>query len=172
MKRMIAWLQHSAGLRALALLTIITSSLFAADLNVGGQGLIATEGSGASTITSIVFNPDGTISIVATQEGQLSHLGKFTGSFAYLATIDPNTGTTFISGNGYFTMLTGDRINFAITIIEVGLDYPHPYAGGLTVTGGTGRFAGARGLLEINGIDDVSFTDPFKLAGVILTRSS
>src|SRR4051812_27264346 len=145
MKRMIGRLQMTAGLRALAFLIVLTGSLFAAVPTTFGQQLIVTEGSGTSTITSLDFNPDGTISIVAAQEGKLSNLGKFTGSFAYLATIDPNTGTTLLSGNGFLAVTNGDRINVNVTIVEVGLDYPRPYAGGLTVTGGTGRFAGARG---------------------------
>jgi hypothetical protein len=156
-----------SALCAFLLVSSASVSLRAVDLNVQNLGAIVTHGSGESTVVEITENSDGTISLLAEQSGWLSHLGKFTGSFDYLASIDYNTGTTFITGDGVIQLAAGN-IFVAINIVEVGLDYPRPYTGVLRITGGTGRFAKAKGVFEITGVDEESFTDSFALVGVIL----
>ena len=144
---------------------------FASAVNIStllGKSVV-THGTGTSTVTQVTENPDGTLGLQAEQEGSLIHLGKFTGEFAYLATIDYNTGTTVITGNGIFDFKKGDKLFLSANIVEVGLDYPRPYNGALTVTGGTGKYADASGLLEISGVDEESPTDGLVLNGVIVT---
>jgi hypothetical protein len=129
-----------------------------------------TSGSGTSTLVNLTENPDGTLSLEALQDGNLNHFGHFTGTFNYLANIDENSGTTLLTGTGEFDFSPTDKIKLSLFIVEVGADYPRPYSGILTVIGGTGKFARARGELEIRGIDEESFTDGFKLDGLIITQ--
>jgi hypothetical protein len=151
---------------------LFATNPLAASNNPLKRDVFLTHGSGSSTITSLVENPDGTLSIEADQAGTLSHVGKFTGVFSYLATVDPDTGTTYLNGHGYFQTVNGDQLQVNLMIVEYGLDYPKPYFGVLNVTGGTGRFAGAQGVLAINGIDEESLTDSFELNGELsLVRS-
>jgi hypothetical protein len=165
----ICWSRLTASFRACVLLGVFSSTLLALDLRAPLGELIFTAGYGQSTVTAITENPDGTISLEAEQTGRLTHIGLFRATFSYLATIDYNTGTTLITGDGTITSAKGDQLNVDVTIVEVGVDYPRPYTGLLTVTGGTGRFAGASGALEITGLDEESLTDSFTLAGVIST---
>jgi hypothetical protein len=152
-------------LTALFALGFALPALSAAPASAAKKDVVVTHGSGSSTITDFTENPDGTDSIVADQEGTLSGFGPFTGTFSYLANIDPNTGTTLLTGQGLFKFANGDQLFVDLIIVEVGLDYPKPYAGVMNVTGGTGRFANAQGFLVINGSDGESFTDPFQLHG-------
>ncbi|MGC4073615.1 MAG: hypothetical protein QM760_14090 [Nibricoccus sp.] len=148
----------------------VCAPAWALSLNGAGQKIVATSGAGQSTIVDLVENPDGTLSISAEQSGRLSHLGNFTGSFSYLATIDYNTGTTLLDGEGVIRLPEGELF-VDVLIVEVGLDYPRPYTGFLLVKKGTGRFANARGLFEITGVDEESLTDDFILSGFLLTKS-
>lgn len=164
-----------SAVRAFVLLSVLSlsvgvASLSALDLGLANVNAIVTQGAGQSTVVDLVENPDGTISLAAEQSGYLTHLGKFTGSFDYVATIDYNTGNTFIGGEGVIRLATGNLF-VSVQILEVGLDYPRPYTGFLRVTHGTGRFAGARGLFEITGVDEESLTDGFVLNGLILNAA-
>lgn len=164
MKLKIAPSGFLSAVRALLFVSLLSTSAWA--LNLPGLKTIATAGSGQSTVVDLTENPDGTIALFAEQTGHLAHLGAFTGNFDYLAHIDYNTGTTFIGGDGVIKLASGD-INVRIQIIEVGLDYPRPYTGILTVTGGTGRFAKTSGFFEITGIDEEALTDGFALTGLL-----
>lgn len=158
-----------ATLRSVCVFLVATLTLSALDLRAPLGEIIVTTGSGTSTVTSIIENPDGTLSLEAEQSGRLAHIGSFSAIFSYLAKIDYNTGTTLISGGGTLQNAQGDRLFVTVNIAEVGIDYPRPYTGVLTVTGGTGRFARATGLLEVTGIDEESLTDHFLLSGAIST---
>lgn len=152
-----------------AIVCAFTSVASATNISTLLGSTVVTRGTGTSTVTQITENPEGTLTLLAEQEGSLIHLGKFTGDFTYLATIDYNTGTTLITGNGVFNFKKGDKLFLSANIVEVGVDYPRPYTGALTVTGGTGKYAGASGLLEITGLDEESLTDGFVLSGAIVT---
>ena len=148
-------------------LSVGASSASALTINIGGHGTVLTQGSGQSTVVELVENPDGTLNLSAEQSGTLAHLGKFTGSFEYIATIDYNTGTTFIGGEGEIRLASG-KIFVEVQLVEVGIDYPRPYTGILRITGGTGSFAKAKGFFEITGVDAESLTDQFVLVGLVL----
>jgi hypothetical protein len=173
MKSILGLLARFSALRAFALISVFTvaAPTQALDLNISNWGAIVTIGSGTSTVVGLTENPDGTISLAAEQSGYLSRLGNFTGSFDYLATIDYNTGNTFIGGEGVIRLPAGNLF-VSVQIIEVGLDYPRPYTGLLKITKGTGRFAGAHGFFEIKGVDEESPTDGFRLAGLIITTAA
>jgi hypothetical protein len=160
-----------SALCACLLFSTVSPSLHAATSGAHQLGAILTHGSGESTLVGVTENPDGTLSLQAEQSGHLSRLGHFTGSFDYLASIDYNTGTTFLSGDGEIRLPAG-KLFVAVQIIQVGLDYPRPYTGVLRITGGTGRFAKAKGVFEITGVDEESFTDGFALVGLIVGASA
>jgi hypothetical protein len=129
-----------------------------------------TQGSATTTITNIVFNADTTISIEAVQSGTLSHVGAFTAHFSYLAI--PSPLTIAIVGTGTLTASNGDKIFLTASILEIGADYPRTLNGALTITGGTGRFAGATGTLLTSGVDEESLTDTIQIHGAIITLHS
>lgn len=153
-------------IRALVLVSFLSTAAWGLELGLLRLRTVTTLGSGESTVVDLVENPDGTIALFAEQSGYLAHFGAFTGNFDYLAHIDYNTGTTFIGGDGVIHLAGGD-LTVSVQILEVGIDYPRPYTGILTVTGGTGRFASASGFFEITGIDEKSLTDGFALTGVL-----
>ena len=159
-------------IRLLASLCALAATAFSVDLVSSLGNVLLTHGTGTSTVTDITYNADDTITLKAEQKGTLLHLGKFNGDFTYLATIDYNTGLTLITGNGRFNFGQGDKLHLSASIVEVGLDYPRPFTGALTITGGTGRFTNASGVLEITGIDEESLTDGIVLSGTISTNGS
>lgn len=125
------------------------------------------QGSGTTTITSLVFVTDTIISIEADQTGYLSGFGFFTGHFSYTAIATPATIT--LVGTGTITNTHGETLTLAATILEVGTDYPRTLDGTLTITAGTGRYAGATGVIYIHGIDEEDLTDSVTLRGTIIT---
>jgi hypothetical protein len=157
--------------RVVLLLCALAAPVMALDVRTPFGEVITTVGSGQSTVVNLVENPDGTIVLDAVQSGHLAHIGAFTATFSYLATIDYNTGTTLLTGDGVLMTGADDQLFVDVTILEVGPDYPRPYTGVLKITGGTGRFAHASGLLEVTGVDAESLTDSFALAGLIRTRT-
>lgn len=130
--------------------------------------MVAVAGSANNTISNIVFNDDGTISIESNVVGELSHVGEFTGRFSYLAT--PSPVSIELSGTAVLTNEDGDKLFFSVHILEVGTDYPYTLLGNLMVTGGTGRFVGATGSIAVSGMDTASLTDKLVLRGVLTLR--
>ncbi len=155
-----------SAFRALSVVFALTVSSLAFGAPLLGKNIVVTQGSAQSTLVDLQENPDGTLSILAEQTGKLSGLGAFTGHFAYVATIDFNTGTTFINGEGMLHLPGGD-LEVSIHLIQVGLDYPRPFTGLLIVTGGTGKFAKTSGLFSITGIDVEDLTDNVRLVGTL-----
>src|SRR5258706_6855636 len=84
--------------------------------------VMIVQGSGTTTITSLVFNDDTTISIEADQTGYLSGFGFFTGHFSYTAI--PSPATILLVGTGTITNTNGETLTLAVSILEVGTDYP------------------------------------------------
>jgi hypothetical protein len=76
-----------------------------------------------------------------------THLGKVTASSVHCGVIDPTTRRIVVTGHQLvFTAVNGDTITAAFS----GLTAPtgpstYSFTGSYTVTGGTGRFAGATG---------------------------
>lgn len=127
---------------------------------------VAVAGLAVTTLTSLEFNDDGTIAIEAVQVGHLSHFGEFTGQFSYVAI--PSATSTVLRGSATLTNENGDQLYLTAFILELGADYPYTVTGALSVTGGTGRFAGATGLVAVTGIDTASPTDTLKLQGTLI----
>src|SRR5204862_6506911 len=109
--------------------------------------IVHVKGSGTTTVTNLVYNADGTISIEADQAGQLTRFGQFTGHFSYLAV--PTPAAILLAGTGSLRATNGDQLFLKASLIEVGLDYPRALSGTLTITGGTGQYAGATGSLFV-----------------------
>ena len=127
---------------------------------------VTVSGSATNTITQLGFNDNGTISIEAEQEGNLSHIGHFTGHFSYLAI--PSPVSIVLLGTAEITNDDGDRLFFSAVVVELGTGYPYTLAGTLTVTGGTGRFAGATGAIAVSGRDTAELTDRLDFHGTLL----
>jgi hypothetical protein len=128
--------------------------------------VVAVSGVAITTLTSLVFNDDGTIAIEAVQVGHLSYFGEFTGQFTYVAI--PSATSILIRGTAILTNEDGDHLYLTALILEQGADYPYAVSGALTVTGGTGRFASATGLIAVTGNDTVSPTDTLNLDGTLV----
>lgn len=136
-------------------------------LSAAAALITTTQGSATTTITSLVFNADTTISIEADQSGYLSNIGTFTAHFSYVAV--PTPTTIVLVGSGTLITANGDRLYLQASIVELGLDYPRTLDGSLLITGGTGRFAGATGTLLVSGVDEESLTDTIQIQGSIVT---
>jgi hypothetical protein len=131
--------------------------------------LVYAQGGGTSTLTSVVENADGTLSLEAEQKGSLSHFGDFTGLFRYTAYIDYTTGATLLLGEGYLQASNGDQLFLELEIAEPEPEYPKTFTGTMRVVGGTGRCQGAVGLLYISGVDEESPEDAFQFGGIFVT---
>jgi len=83
----------------------------------------------------------------ATESGQATHLGRYT--LVENGTFSPDWLDWV--GEGTFTAANGDKLDFTVEIICVGLEQ----IGWMDFTGGTGRFADATGLVDL-----VSVTNP------------
>jgi hypothetical protein len=131
----------------------------------GSSSTLAVEGSATNTVTSLDFINANTIAIEAEQVGELTNFGKFTGEFSYVAVVHPES--TVIFGTATLTNENGDQLFLTVRVVELGAEYPFTVLGTLTVTGGTGNYAGARGTIALTGEDDVSLSDTFQLSGVL-----
>lgn len=158
---------RTAFLRCLSRFAVFALLLGLSTSSVSAALVTATQGSATTTITSLVFNADTTISIEADQSGYLSNVGTFTAHFSYLAI--PTPTTIVLVGSGTLVTASGDRLFLQASIVELGLDYPRTLDGALLITGGTGRFSGATGTLLVSGIDEESLTDTIQIQGSIVT---
>jgi hypothetical protein len=129
--------------------------------------ILPFNGSAANTITSLEFINDVTLAIEAEQVGYMTNFGNFTGHFSYTAVATP--ATILLVGNATLVNDQNEQLFVTATVLEVGTDYPKSVAGTLTVTGGTGRFAGATGTIAVSGVDDEPLTDVFQLNGTVIT---
>jgi hypothetical protein len=165
----VSLVRHPFGsaLRACALICVATIALFTSTTKASAA-LVPVQGSATSSVTDLVFNDDGTISIVAEQSGHLTNFGDFTGTFSYLAT--PTSYGFLVTGTGTLIASNGDKLFLNLFILELGADYPFQVVGVLSVTGGTGRYRGAYGAIGISGYDQADLTDTFNLQGTIVTR--
>jgi hypothetical protein len=160
-------LLRSTVTRVSAFFFLVATLLTASAPHASAAVVTSTRGSATTTITSLVFNADTTISIEADQTGYLANVGAFTAHFSYLAV--PTPATIVLVGTGTLLTASGDRLFLQASIVELGLDYPRSLNGALTITGGTGRFAGTTGTLLVSGIDEESLTDTIQIQGAIVT---
>src|SRR5687768_13684289 len=113
----LSWFRSRASLRACASLCVAAATLIVAVPRAFEALLTLTQGSATTTITSLVFNPDTTISIEAEQSGYLSNVGAFTAQFSYTAI--PSPATILLLGSGILYTANGDRIYLTASILEV-----------------------------------------------------
>ena len=105
------------------------------------------------TVTATPINPP-LFAILVEGEGHASHLGRFTVSVPHLV----DRSTRLASGTYVFTAANGDTLTAEFT----GQSFPTDTPGVLyivenaTVTGGTGRFAGATGGFTVERLFDTA----------------
>lgn len=128
---------------------------------------ISVHSSGTNSVVNLTDNPDGTMTLDAVQTGTLGTLGAFNGQCEYVATFDTVLQQIRLKGTGTFLLADGAAIQLDVKLTEFGLNYPIPYAGLITVTGGTGHCAGATGFLIIHGTDEEALTDGLQIDGFI-----
>ena len=92
-----------------------------------------------------------------TYEGTATHLGRFTAAFADVIDIATATATGTID----FTAADGDRLYTTTAGGEEAFTPPNIGSVRLlaTVTGGTGRFAGATGTLTVRFVQEIDFAN-------------
>lgn len=98
---------------------------------------------GTATGTSTVNLLTGATTVDAT--GHLSHLGAVTGHFD-LTTIPTSTNTFTAAGTGTDVAANGDKLFLSLTAAGTFTPTTAEATNKLTITGGTGRFAGASGM--------------------------
>jgi len=109
--------------------------------------------------------PTGGFDILAAITGTATQVGRFTETLDYHADLDAQGGV--FSGVGVITAADGSKIFLDFEGTIPGLfqrPFPLDYSETFVITGGTGRFAGAKGDGEINGVDygfDVGFEQDF-----------
>jgi hypothetical protein len=163
-----SFVQRIAALVCAALLLLQPTPHASAALLPGlSLRIVTVSGSAVNTITSLTVINDVTLAIEAESVGHLTHFGNFTGQFSYLAIASPVS--IALLGNATLTNDDGDQLFLAAAITELGTDYPYALNGALTITGGTGRFAGSTGTLLVSGTDEESPSDTVQLAGTIIT---
>lgn len=124
----------------------------------------SANGSALNTIVKIEETPTG-LAILATQVGHLSNFGNFTGVLSYALTPNATFDTFSFHGGGVLINKKADCLLVRIDAMATGVDYPRTVTGSLTIFGGTGKYAGARGRLAITGLDEEVLTDRLFLNG-------
>ena len=92
-----------------------------------------------------------------TYEGTATHLGSFTAEFVDVVDIAAATGTGTID----FTAANGDRLRTTTAGGQDGFTPPNISSVRLlaTITGGTGRFAGATGTITVRFIQEIDYAN-------------
>ena len=152
----------TVGVWFAAALTIgfVPSNLLAADRHP-----VPFAGTSSGFDTGAAPNPAGGFDILAAITGHATQVGEFTETLDYHADLDAQGGV--FSGVGVITAADGSKIFLDFEGTIPGLfqrPFPLEYSETFVITGGTGRFAGAQGEGEINGVDhgfDVGFDQDF-----------
>jgi hypothetical protein len=105
-------------------------------------------------VESGIFDPGPppTLALTGTGSGNATHLGRFTYSYAGLLNINPDfsgTGTLyydFVAANGDHLYSVGDGVGVAVEGLPGTIHVVEAH----TISGGTGRFAGATGSFTID----------------------
>ena len=101
------------------------------------------KGRSSGVVTTTGFDPVAMIASTHVEgQGQATHLGQFT----VTGDVDVNVVTGIAEGTWTLTAANGDRL--FLTMTGRGIDETHGI-GTFTVVGGTGRFEGATGLLQL-----------------------
>jgi hypothetical protein len=154
----------SALVRACVVSTLLLS--FTAQSSSVETKLKEIKGEATNSIISLVPLDEATFLIESDVVGQLTHFGKFTGNFSYVAVMA--SSTIGLTGSATFTNHKGDKLFLTADIIERGATSPYLVEGTLTITGGTGEFANATGSIDVSGLDnEESLTDTLELRGAL-----
>ncbi len=140
-------------LMATSLVMVISCSKDSAT-DLTQENLTATNAKGGKQVTRPVKNnyvgidrPDGSGSDFT---GNMSHVGKMTGSTYTTAFIDNLDGTYTLTSDDVINAANGDQIFTSSEVIIVPSSATDgSYYGGFDITGGTGRFDGATGRMEV-----------------------
>ena len=122
-------------------------------------------GRATNTITSLVPLDETTLLIDSDVVGKLTHFGKFTGNFHYVAALSATA--IELNGDAIFTNKHGDKLFLAAHIVENTETNPYIVEGTLTLVGGTGDYTDASGSIEVNGFDGETLIDTLNLHGVM-----
>jgi hypothetical protein len=162
----------SPAIRPLVVLVGVVSTLLfgSAALSSGVETkLKEIKGAATNSITSLVPIDETTLEIESEVVGQLTHFGKFTGNFFYVAVMD--SATIRLTGEATFTNHKGDQLFVDAEIVEYADSDPFVVEGTLTITGGTGEYADASGSIVVNGLDfEESLTDTLELSGILSVK--
>ena len=101
--------------------------------------------------------PPTTLTITGTQEGTATHLGRYVATIVDVVDIATETGTGTID----FTAANGDLMHTTTAGGQVAFTPPNISSVVLTatVTGGTGRFAGATGTFTVRFTGEIDFVN-------------
>ncbi len=120
------------------------------------------KGSGSGTVS--IYLP--TFAITGDLTGAATHLGEYTAHVEATGTLTPE-GTVLATGTQTTVADNGDQLTGPVTITGPAPSTTvHQTTAVMTVTGGTGRFAGASGTLTTT-----SEATPFSFDGVTLLES-
>jgi hypothetical protein len=135
---------------ALMLITVVGSATFAA--SAAGRELLV-KGSIQSLETYVVNFP--VMSVTASGSGHAGQLGKFTVSYSVQVNLLTNEGT---GGVAEFVASNGDRLFAEGTgqAAETGTPGIFSIVENYTISGGTGRFAGASGNITLDRMVDIT----------------
>jgi hypothetical protein len=152
---------------AVAALTPVSAPAVAggADRHVAVKGSV----SGMDSIDVSRLPIDQTLAIEAHVSGVLSHLGKTTAHLKGDGALTPQ-GTVAASGASTVVAANGDRLTGTFTLEGPGPSNPprvHEVMVEITITGGTGRFESASGVLR-----STQQVTPLALDGPILHQAS
>ena len=149
---------------ALLLITIVVSTTFAAP---AASRELLVKGSIQSLETYAVNFP--IMSVTASGSGHASQLGNFTVSYSVQVNLLTNEGT---GGVAEFVASNGDRLFAEGTGQATATDTPGVFniVEHYTITGGTGRFAGASGNLTLDRVVDITtgVTDGTMIGNIVL----
>lgn len=133
-----------------ALLAISAAAGLMALPAVAGRDTTPFKGQASGQATQITANVS-TATLSGT--GEASHLGRYT----VTGTLSVDYSTLQATGTTTFTAANGDTLNADITgtaakVSDSPTDHAYKVSGTLTITGGTGRFAGQTGAATFSGL--------------------
>jgi hypothetical protein len=152
MRRVSIWSTAALGLALAATLAL--------PFSVWGDGRLPLKGRADEVVTNSEPQGDGFVLLTLEAKGQMTYLGRFTGTEKVLL----NTTDGTFSGSRFFTAANGDQL-FAET--NGAFTSPTTAAGTFTFTGGTGRFKNASGKADFDVVSPDGIHVALTFAGTI-----
>ncbi len=138
----------------ISLAAALSIGLTASTVAAADRPPIPFAGTSSGFDTGAEDNHDGTFHVQAAITGNGTLVGHFTETLDYIAALDAQGGV--FDGTGVITAADGSKIYLHFEGTIPGLfqrPFPLEYTETFVITGGTGRFEGASGSGDINGID-------------------